>query len=55
MVEYRRSGYSQDFFSVIPLSSVHLMTIGKYGDCGALIPPSAPIPTVGPTPAPTGG
>lgn len=52
MVEYRRTDYSHDFFSVVPLSSVHLMTIGKYGDCGGLIPPSAPKPTARPAPTP---
>jgi hypothetical protein len=48
MVEYKKSGnnnYSQDYFSVVPLAAVKLMTIGKYADCAPLAHAPAPTPS----------
>ncbi len=42
MVEYRSQDRSHDYFSVIPLASVRLMTIGQYADCNPLAPSPAP-------------
>jgi hypothetical protein len=49
MVEYRRNDFSHDYFSVIPLSSVHLMAIGYYADCNTLARPPAPPPSPRPS------
>jgi hypothetical protein len=36
MVEYRSSDYSHDSISAIPLSTVRMMSIGKWADCDTL-------------------
>jgi hypothetical protein len=50
LVDYHQKDYSQDYFSLIPLSSVRLMTIGKYGNigCNTLAPARAPTPAATP-------
>jgi len=52
MVEYRTTNYSHDYFSVVPLSSVRLMTIGTYGDCATLAPTPATSPVAHPSATP---
>ena len=47
MVEYRQTGphaYSGDYFSVVPLAAIKLMTIGQYADCATLANTQAPAP-----------
>jgi hypothetical protein len=36
MVEYRSSDYSHDSISAVPLSTVRLMSVGKWADCDTL-------------------
>jgi hypothetical protein len=45
MVEYHQTDFSHDYFSVIPLSEVRLMTIGKYADCSRLAQTPKPTPS----------
>jgi hypothetical protein len=45
MVEYHESDFSHDYFSVIPLSEVRLMTIGKFADCTTLTQTPKPTPS----------
>lgn len=52
MVEYRRHNYSHDYFSVVPLSSVRLMAIGRYGDCATLARSPSPSPSAHPSATP---
>ena len=60
MVEYKRSQPGQDYIAVVPLSSLRLETIGRFGTCVVLAPgPGSPSPsaTAAPgrpaTPSPT--
>jgi hypothetical protein len=55
MVEYRQTGpnaYSGDYFSVVPLATIKLMTIGRYADCATLANTQAPAPSTGPPVSP---
>ncbi len=45
MVEYHRTDFSHDYFSVIPLSEVRLMAIGRYADCNTLAHTPKPTPS----------
>jgi hypothetical protein len=44
LAEYHQTNFSHDYFSVVPLWSVRLITIGRWSNCNSL----APAPTARP-------